>query len=93
MRKMQNPEKWIGRREPANLEWEHHWWAISKCDNCQCFYRPDDLYALLSPQSETDWVLQEMIGVEEAQSFCPACLSEIEAKADEIDPDWRVRHC
>ena len=91
-RKMQNPEKWIGQKEPTDLEWGHHWWVISICDNCRCFYHPNDLHSLLYPYDEADQALEDALGVEEAQSFCPACLEEIEAKADEIDPGWRKRH-
>lgn len=90
--KMRNPEAWYGKKAPSNLEWEPHWKVIDKCDDCQCFARPEDLHPLFYPQSEADWGLQETLHVEEAQSFCPACLAAIEREADKVDPEWRKRH-
>ena len=99
-RKIRTPEAWVGKRVD-HLDWEHSvspedgrmvWWNYDICDDCQRFFKTDDLHALLYPQSEADWVLQKKLHVEEAQSFCPDCLSWIEDEADAIDPDWRKRH-
>jgi len=38
------------------------------------------------------WALQEALGVEEAQAFCEACLAEIEADAERIEPGWYERY-
>lgn len=90
-RKMRNPDLWIGRRIPHDMD-ANHLWDFSTCDNCGGFYRADDLHALLWPESAADWLLQELVGVEEAQGFCPDCLEAIQEEADEIDSEWRERH-
>ena len=89
--KIRNPEKWYGKQAP-NIEWEHLWRSIDQCNNCQCLEHPDNLHSLLYPASETDFALQEAVSVEEAQSFCPTCLEQIEIAADAFDPAWRKRH-
>lgn len=93
-RAMNNPESWIGRRVPRDIRpvEYHNGVMYDTCDDCQGFYRADDLHALLFPISDADFSLQKELGVEEAQGFCPDCLGEIEAQADLIDPMWRVRH-
>ena len=53
-RKMRQPEKWIGLRVD-HLDWDAHEWDYGKCDNCQCFYRLDDLFGFLYPESDEDW--------------------------------------
>lgn len=90
-RMMRNPNLWIGRRISSNID-DDRWWDYGTCDDCQRFYHLDDMHALLWPMSEADWLLQEAVGVEEAMSFCADCLIEIQAEADTIDPQWRVRH-
>lgn len=95
MRRMRSPEKWVGRRIPIDLDIEHDssiWWNFGVCDDCRCFHLADDLHALLYPASDEDWELQEALHVEEAESFCPACLRELEEEADKLDPEWRKRH-
>jgi len=91
MATMRNPEKWIGKRV-EHLVWEQHMAHYDICDDCQQFNEASNLHALLYPQSAQDWKLQEALGVEEAQGFCPDCLAAIEAEADEIDEQWRQRH-
>lgn len=93
-RRMRQPELWIGRRIPTDLDYEYSMWIwmeYDKCDDCQCFYSWNDLHALLWPMSEADWKLQERVHVEEAESFCPACLRQIKMEADAVDPEWRER--
>ena len=90
-RKMQDPTAWIGRRLPCSLD-ARRWWDYDTCDNCGAFYHYDDLRSFISPQSEADWALQEALGVEEAQAFCEACLAEIEADAERIEPGWYERY-
>lgn len=88
---MRNPELWIGRRIPSDID-DDRWWDYGTCDDCGRFYHLDGMHALLWPMSEADWLLQKAVGVEEAMSFCPDCLAQIQEDADEIDPEWRVRH-
>jgi len=91
LRKMRNPNRWYGKRMPRNLVWEHLWRLIDVCDNCRRFCPPTDLHSLLWPECEADMRLQEVLGVEEALSYCPGCLAELEAEADKIDLVWRKR--
>lgn len=92
MRKMKNPKRWIGRKAPRDLDWEEHWTEIDVCDNCRVFHHPDDLASFLYPMCDADFDLQDALHIEEAQSFCPACLEELARDADKIDPDWSRRH-
>ena len=95
-RVMRNPQKWIGKKIPRDMEYD--WKEHDKCDDCQCLWfvygenGNQGLHQLLDPRSEQDFELQEKLGIEEAQSFCPTCLEAIENEADEIDRNWRERH-
>ena len=91
IKKMQNPEAWIGKRIPRNIDANQIDLEYDFCDNCQKLYRATELHALLYPQTKADWGLQQKLHVEEAQGFCPDCLNEIEMAADKIDPNWHKR--
>lgn len=94
-RKMRNPEAWVGKTLPKNLDCSSIFHGVAKydlCDNCQRLFRVDDLHALVQPICESDWAIQEACRVEEAMGFCPDCLEEIEDQADRIDPEWRNKH-
>lgn len=90
-RQMQNPEKWIGKSRQVNLDHEHCD-EIVVCENCQRYEWSLRAHALLYPDTQADLDLQKAVGAEEAMVFCPPCLSEVEADADRIDPQWRARH-
>lgn len=96
--KIRNPEKWIGK--PINKMEYLHLRDYDKCDDCQCLWWADTnhggngrdgLHPFIWPQSDADYKLQKALGVEEAMSYCPSCLSQIEKEADAIDPGWRER--
>jgi hypothetical protein len=88
---MRNPDNWIGKRV-RHLDWSEFEWDYGKCDDCQCFYRLEDLWGFLYPTSDEDFDLQDALHIEEAESFCEACTGQLERDADQIDPDWRKRH-
>lgn len=96
-RQMRNPEKWIGKLVPGDMELVQtigngrELIMYDTCDNCQAFHRLNNLHALLWPMSEADWKLQKALHVEEAQGFCPDCLGWFETEADKLDPEWRMR--
>lgn len=90
-RVMRNPEKWIGKKAQSEMRWEQHCDIIDKCDDCQKFARADELHSLLCPLSDADFELQDAVGTEDAETYCPECLEWFENRADEIDPEWRAR--
>lgn len=91
--KLQHPEKFIGKRVPRNYDWDGYMVGdFALCDDCQRLFRIDDMHALLQPQTQADAELQRKLHTEEAQSYCPDCLTKLEREADAIDPEWRVRH-
>ena len=97
-RKMRNPEAWIGKRLPWDMDMDEHWNHYDKCDDCQCVWWVIDqahtpgLHEFIYPMCEADWVLQDKLHVEEAETFCPYCIEQIQEEADKIDPNWRERH-
>ncbi len=89
-RKMQNPEKWIGKAAPHNLEYLHH--DVMVCGDCQTFDWGMQMQSFCYPNSQADLDLQKKLGVEEALVYCLDCLETIDAEADRVDPGWRNRH-
>lgn len=90
-RQMRNPEAWIGKKA-EHLNYDRFLSDYDKCDDCQKFFKAEDMHALLYPMTDADIKLQRAVGVEEAQTFCPDCLGWIMDDADEMDPEWRKRH-
>jgi hypothetical protein len=65
---------------------------MGTCDNCHRAINADNLHNLLYPVEQADFDLQVALHIEEAQAFCPRCLTQIERDADALQPEWSERH-
>jgi hypothetical protein len=89
---IRNPEKWIGKRTPKNYDDSAMQLDYCTCDHCRRWYKWDDLHNLLYPVSSYDTWLQKQLHIEEAEGYCPECLTRLECEAEKIDADWLAHH-
>ena len=76
MREMRSPELWINKRIPYDLSFEHLPYDI--CDECGRLYPEDELAGFLYPVSEKDFELLDLLGIDEALTFCQDCRAALE---------------
>lgn len=92
LRSIRNPESWIGKRIPHNYDIHTMPIDYDQCDCCGHWFKADDLHNIMYPVCDADWLLFKALYIEEAQGFCPTCLTLIEREAEKIDPDWFDKH-
>ena len=90
-RAMQNPQSWIGKVIPADIDPESINMHFCECDRCnKAFANIHDLQGLMSPEWNQRWAWELLrgLGYDAAEMFCDDCYAELDRQAEKIIPNW-----
>ena len=93
LREMRNPEKWLGRFLPVDLDADSIPNGYTWCDECNKLIHSNEFHSVVSIECAEDWNILDALHIDLAEGFCQFCTDIFTDKAVKINPNFKYGSC